>query len=149
MTRHCGSPNPGSGFPQYSQPMNCLRFLLETRREYRLSLGQSSHFTAVELSSANELKETGACGKWYVPPPLQDEAPSCQLSAFSRDAEELRQALMLVVSEIGQREREPSCPIHRKARLEISILVCGGNLCSIGTSEIVGHVHLGSGHRCS
>jgi len=81
--------------------MNCLLFLLEIKRQYCLSLGQSLHEIATELSSANELKFWDARSKFYWPRSMLELSPHDFL-VLSRNAEDVCESLVLIVTEVGQ-----------------------------------------------
>ena len=48
-----GSPNEGTGLPQYSQPRYARRLVAATSRQCRISRGQRSHSVIVLLSAAS------------------------------------------------------------------------------------------------
>ncbi|HZI21064.1 MAG TPA: hypothetical protein VFD76_01060 [Gemmatimonadales bacterium] len=55
-SRARGSPNPGTGFPQYVQSRNARFFSAAMRRQYRRSRGQRAQATTALLTAMTEAK---------------------------------------------------------------------------------------------
>src|SRR5256886_10929058 len=58
-TSASGSPNPGTGRPQYSQSRNAARFVRATRSRYRTRRGHRRHATISEATPSKSSEDTG------------------------------------------------------------------------------------------
>src|SRR5256885_1847548 len=58
-TSASGSPNPGTGRPQYSQSRNAARFVRATRSRYRTRRGHRRHATTSEATRSKLSEDTG------------------------------------------------------------------------------------------
>lgn len=100
--------------------MNCLRFFLEIRLQYRLNLGQSSQEIAAEFRLLIDLNRVAVSDKISDRQQLPEGIGS---EAFAGYTVNSSLSLMLTISEICQRDRQPSGPIHGKNDLKVAVLV--------------------------